>query len=48
MLQMRFCNIDTKQTFMVFEVDGKNLSSYRPKNKYGFINFPADEMRQKD
>lgn len=48
MIQLRFINCDQKNTFRVYELTNQSLGSYRPKNRYGFVNFPPDESRCKD
>lgn len=45
MLQIRFANLNTKDTLKIYSVPEKSLSQFRPKNRYGFTNFPHESCR---
>jgi len=47
MVQMRFANLNAKDTLRIYQVDASSLSSYRQKNKYGFSNTPDEKFRIK-
>ena len=44
-LQMRYANLNPKDTLKIYEVHEKSLALYRPKNKYGFSNYPHHDSR---
>ena len=42
---MRYANLNPKDTLKIYEVYEKSLALYRPKNKYGFSNYPHHDSR---